>query len=99
MKDTFHNNYDTSAYGPLEVRTIKEDDYIIQGQFKIGTEIRYGRCVLISNDGAISDGFLKENLDHGPHLSIRPDGSYFIVQFENGYEVSGKAFRADGTPQ
>ena len=65
---------------------------------KAGTIITHGRSVTIYNHGVITDGFLKENIVHGPRLAIRIDGIYSIMEHEDGVEVSSKSFRIDGTP-
>ena len=96
VKDTF-GTVDTFEYGPLEVKTIKNDKYIWHGQFKTGTDVLHGRNCEIYNHEEILDAFFKNNQLNGPALYIKPDGTYVISQYENDKEVSNQWFRADGT--
>ena len=66
---------------------------------KANTSIKHGRSVEILNSGRIFDQFFKNEQRHGPSLEIFPSGLYWIYMYdENGEFLSGKRFKADGTP-
>ncbi len=81
----FHPNFDISGYGPLEVKKWQDEKgNTWHGQVKPGTKIKHGRCVKISKDEFIYDGFYKDDQKHGPHLELLFSGHYRVHQFEMG---------------
>ena len=80
--------WDESTYGPRETRTTQKLLGTEVTENKAGTYIMHGRRVKIWTDGEIFDGFFKDGKQHGPHLSIYPDGKYRIAQWENEVRVS-----------
>ena len=97
VKNTFHENFDTSSYGPLEIITRKEKEFINVYQVKAGTEIQHGRWVGVwYSNGGIRDHFMKDNLEHGPCLYINHDGEYEILRYENDEKVSRIKYHAHG---
>ena len=100
LKDTY-GTVDTSSYGPLEVKVVddwEEECIIYHGQTKPGKKLCYhGRGCLITKYDGLFDIFWRDGCQHGPWLQIRQDGTYKIVQYDDGYVISEQLFNPDGT--
>jgi hypothetical protein len=72
----------------LEVTEWKENWNIIHGQVKPNRKTKHGRVCVVYENGSISDQFYKDNILHGPALTILPNGDYNIKQWEEGQRKS-----------
>ena len=53
IKNSFHDNFDTTSYGLLEIKKVEHANRIEHYQVKAGTDVKHGRAVYIFQDTEI----------------------------------------------
>ena len=75
----------------------KQFQFVYTGQFKHGTEVFDGTGMIIFNNGAIFEGYFKDNKKNGPGRYIWSTGSYYIGDWRDGKrEGYGELIKPNG---